>query len=260
MDFKRTLDIGTVLLHLLGLVTGFFTIFSSFAAEPERITIAHGEFKPFIWSEMGESKGIYVDITKEVVAKRMGLEVEFQHFPWPRAQSRVKHGKSDGFITLVTTERLLYTVVGVEPLVASEMGGFARFDHPQIDKMMYFRNKIQLKPFRLLTYYGDGDAAQRFKGYDMDFGASNLYYAIQKLLQRRGGVLIQTSEVTQYNLKELGLKEQIIQLPSLDLGKLNYKLMISKKSPFVGRINEIDQLLRELKLNGDLDKFKECYR
>ncbi|WP_245763926.1 substrate-binding periplasmic protein [Pseudoalteromonas denitrificans] len=229
------------------------------AFENRPIKISHAYFEPYIWSDNGISKGIYVDILKEVFEKRMGMTIEFESFPWLRAQRRVESGKSDGMITLYTPERAEYTSTGKVPIFIETMGLFTYINHPRLEQMKNIQSIDGIKDFQILTYLGDGVSIEKFPGFDVDYGAVDLKSALKKLNLKRGDVLIQSKAVTLYNIKKLRLDNSIIQVPRVDFGVLEFKLCISKQSPFIDIIPVFDKVLSELIQDGTIQKIFKKY-
>ncbi len=229
------------------------------AFENTTIKISHAYFEPYIWSENGISKGIYVDILKEVFEKRMGITIEFENFPWLRAQRRVQSGKSDGMITLYTPERAEYTSSGKVPIFIETMGLFTYVNHPRLEQMKNIQSIGDIREFQILTYFGDGVSIERFSGFDVDYGASDLKSVLKKLQLKRGDMLIQSKAVTLYNIKKLRLENSIIQVPGISFGVLEFKLCISKESPYIGIIPVFDETLSTLRQDGTIQKIFEKY-
>ncbi|WP_197061167.1 substrate-binding periplasmic protein [Colwellia psychrerythraea] len=252
---KNRLNLIPLLILLITL--SFSGKISAFENQP--IKISHAYFEPYIWSENGISKGIYVDILKEVFEQRMGMSIEFESFPWLRAQRRVQSGKSDGMITLYTPERAEYSSTGTVPIFIETMGLFTYANHPQLAQMKNIQSIDDIKEFQILTYFGDGVSIEKFPGFNVDYGASDLKSALKKLYLKRGDMLIQSKAVTLYNIKKLRLEKSIIQVPGIGFGVLKFKLCISKKSSFIDIIPVFDETLSTLRQDGTIQKIFEKY-
>jgi len=233
---------------------------SLYASDKSVLTISHAYFEPYIWSENGFSKGIYVDILKEAIENRLGITVKFNDYPWKRAQKRVKNGYEDAFVTLSTPKRLKYTTAGNIPLLVTTLGVFTYVEHPQFEQMKGIHTISDLKPYRILSYAGDGLLENEFASFDVDYGAYDLIAALKKLQKKRGDILIETTEVTHYTIKKLNLKNKIIEVPNVKIETLEFKLLISKKSPFTYLIPKIDNVLIEMESDGTLDAIYKKYR
>ena len=250
---------GLNLIHLLILLLALSLSGKTSAFKSQPIKISHAYFEPYIWSENGTSKGIYVDILKEVFEKRMGMTIEFESLPWLRAQRRVQNGKSDGMITLYTPERAEYSSTGKVPIFIETMGLFTYINHPRLEQMKNIQSIDDIEEFQILTYFGDGVSIEKFPGFNVDYGASDLKSVLKKLHLKRGDVLIQSETVTLYNIKKLGLENSIIQVPRVDFSVLEFKLCISKKSPFIDIIPVFDETLSALRQDGTIQEIFEKY-
>jgi ABC-type amino acid transport substrate-binding protein len=99
-----------------------------------------------------------------------------------------------------------------------------------------------------------------FSSFDVDYGAYDLIAALKKLQKKRGDILIETTEVTHYTIKKLNLKNKIIEVPNVKIETLEFKLLISNKSPFTYLIPKIDNVLIQMESDGTLDAIYKKYR
>lgn len=65
--------------------------------EEERLYIVTSPWKPYMYEEDGEYKGIYVDIM-DLIFDNLDIEYKFEIFPWPRAYKMGEEGVADGLL------------------------------------------------------------------------------------------------------------------------------------------------------------------
>lgn len=245
---------------ILAFILPFFsTLLSSSLEADERFTVVHSYFKPFVWSEKNVSKGIYVDVLKEAIEKRIGVPVHFKSYPWKRAQYRVQTGKEDGFITVVTPERLKYTLASNEPIIISQTSVFTYKHHPAMEELKTVRDIESLRDYRILTYVGDGWAKKYLIDHKVDFGGLTLETTLRKLSRKRGDIIIHPLRVTSFTLKKIGLSKAIVPVPGATVQETELKLMIGKHSPYLYLLPELDDALIKMKQSGALKKIYEKY-
>ena len=72
------------------------------------VLFGDANFPPMSWIEMGEPKGLNVDVAK-AVAKKMGRELRLELMNWSVAQERARNGEADGLLAMTySTERDQY--------------------------------------------------------------------------------------------------------------------------------------------------------
>ena len=103
MDRKIIIGVVIVVIVLVGAF-----MFMNTTGESEEITgkVIGGEevlyvvtspWKPYMYEEDGEYKGIYVDIM-DLAFDNLGIEYKFEIFPWPRAYAMGEEGVADGLL------------------------------------------------------------------------------------------------------------------------------------------------------------------
>lgn len=232
------------------------------AHEPkdEVLSIVYDSYAEFIFTENGEAKGYFVDVLTEALVRRLGVPVKFVMQPWQRAQFSVEKGTEDAMVTVVTPARLLYASAGEVPIAVSAVAVFTAVNHPRFEDMKRIDSVEDLGDYRILTYLGDGWAKENLAGLGVDFGGKDLESVLRKLKWGRGDVFPQTEDVTLYYIDELGYESSIVPVPGVNLGHIQFHLMIGKDSPFLELLPKIDQTLREMKSDGFLERFKEPYK
>jgi len=230
-----------------------------FGDSKNELTINHSYFKPYVWSEKGQpSQGIYVDIIKEAVETRMKIPVRFQDYPWKRAQDYVRHGKDDGFITVPTPERLEYSITHTTPIIVEKVAVFTYPSHPERNALRKVQTVDDLKPYRVISYMGNGWAQKNLTSHKVDYGSKNLLMSLQKLIGRRGDIIVGSKVVTLYNIKIHDLTSKITR--TADLKKqVELKLLMGQKSEYKNILQQLDRVLKEMEKDGSRSKIMSKY-
>jgi polar amino acid transport system substrate-binding protein len=201
-----------------------------------------------------------VDIVNEALEERLQIPVTFEWQPWQRAQYSVKQGERDAMITVATPARLDYAAAGEVPVAVSTVGLFTTSDHSRLKQMEQIRSTDDLRGYRILTYLGDGWALDNLDGLDVDSDGNDLQTVLRKLAWGRGDLFPQTVEVTGHYIEELGYDDAIVQLPGVNLGQIEFRLMISQESGFVDRLADIDAVLSEMWQDGTMERLLKPYQ
>ncbi|MDM8549468.1 transporter substrate-binding domain-containing protein [Desulfobacterales bacterium HSG2] len=228
-----------------------------FGQEPMKLN--YPNFAPFSWKDTdGRMKGIFIDVHNEALGKRMEIPVTHTEYPWKRAQHLVKRGKADAFTTVPTPERREYTEISSESVVVSDMILFANKKNPKVGEFGKIRKISDLKGFRLLDYIGNGWAEKNLAGLNVTWG-DDIKQILKALAAGRGDLFIHPVHVTVYNIKKLGLQEQILKIHSV-MESVSFNLCIGKKSSYVNILPKFDETIREMRKDGTLQKIYDNYR
>lgn len=225
--------------------------------------ISHDDYKPFHWYDEEEqiTKGIFVDICEEILRKRLGYDVVYHQYPWTRAQNMVETGREDAYISTPTPERLKYIVAGQVSLALMKKVIFTNKDNPQFEKINKIKTIEELRPYRILEYFGCGWSALRLvqeHQLSVEY-ATVIDQVLEKLALGRGDIVIEDPRIIHYNLKLLGLTGKVVETAGV-LEETEFKLCISRKSPFVALLPEIDRLLIEIEKDGTLQKIFDKWK
>lgn len=232
----------------------------SLFASAQELVITHAFFEPFIWQESGLTHGIYRDVMEEVVSQRMGVNVKFVEYPWRRAQQLVNDGLADAYISIPTEERARHTVASKHALATSYIGAFTYANHPRLAHMKSIRRIEDLSNYSLLSYLGNGWAAQHLKGYKVEYGGDSLTKVLEKLKEKRGDLFVHDTVATSHSILRNHWQDDLVQLPDVVFDTVHFHLLLSKHSPFVERLAEFDRHLEALDKAGVLERISQRYR
>jgi polar amino acid transport system substrate-binding protein len=225
----------------------------------EAMKLNYLNFAPFSWKGTdGQMKGIFIDVHNEALGKRMEIPVTHTEYPWKRAQWMVKTGESDAFTTVPTSERREYTEISSEPVVISDMVLFANKKNPKIGEFEKIKTISDLKGFKLLDYIGNGWAEKNLAGLDVVWG-NDIEQILKTLAAGRGDIFIHPVHVTVYNIKKMGLQDQILKINNV-MESVSFNLCIGKKSSYANILPKFDETIREMRKDGTLQKIYDAYR
>ncbi|MCP5079618.1 MAG: hypothetical protein GY951_16390, partial [Psychromonas sp.] len=153
---------------------------SSSALAKSELKIAYTNFSPFIWEEDGEAKGIYVEVLKEALEKRMQIPLQFQSLPYKRILTQLETASIDGIVDVSTPELFTLAKHGKVPVAVGMVGAFTHKNNPKLASLNTLDSLAKLKTQRLLSYQNDEWAQHNLNGLNVDYGARNIPYALHK--------------------------------------------------------------------------------
>ncbi|XPS90502.1 putative ABC transporter, periplasmic binding domain protein [Desulfosarcina variabilis str. Montpellier] len=240
-----------------GVIFLFLLLFPIFVLAEEQIRfVYYNDYRPRSWIENGKVRGILVDIVDEAVGTRLGISVCHSGYPWKRAQQMVKNGLADAFVTLPTTERRSYTVVGKEPIVVFTLNIATKRDHPRMNDLEKIANIDQLKDYTIADYLGNGWAQQNLINMNVQW-LPNIDNIIPFLINGRADISI-VSKRTIFEMHRQGYDSQIKILPN-NLSSISFYLCVGKHSLYKEKINDIDSVLREMRRDGIIGQIEMEY-
>lgn len=216
-------------------------------------------FPPFSWAaEDGTMKGILVDVMDEIAGSEMGISLSHEGFPWARAQQMVKEGDADGFVTVPTPSRQEYTNVGKEDVIMSKMVIFVKKGSSKSEEIRAAKGLSDLKELSVIDYVGNGWGDRNLEGFKRHL-APKMDNVFQMLVGDRGDLCITDSVVGWYTLKQLGLQDQVEEMP-LILDQVPFVLCVGKGSKLSDITENFDARLRTARETGKLQKIYDKYR
>lgn len=220
------------------------------------------DYAPFGWEDNGKMRGIYIDTVNEALTNRLGISVEHRGFPWSRAQSMVKEGKADGFCTVITPERLKYSVAAKESLIDVNFKIFAAANNPNLDKLGKVTSIPELQGFKLVDYRGSGWAKENLEKAGLNIHWLGKNEQLWKFLAGgRADATVKNEWTTRFSLKKLGYQEKIVELPHPMLAEpTSFHIFIGKKSKFLPYLGKIDEALKNMKADGTMQSILDRYK
>ena len=225
------------------------------AAEPMKIAYMDS-YPPRSWEEDGQMKGILVDVMTEALQNRLGIPLVHEGYPWARAQKMVEQGAADAFISIPTERRRVYTDISQQPILNFELFLSTRKDHPKLLELQQINTLEELKPYKIVEYYGNGFAQKTFEDFDVEWLPE--ITAVYPFLASGKADVLMLSDRGIYDLNRLGYQDRITVLPQA-LYKLSFHLCIGKKSQFKKILPEVDKVLLQMWEDGTLKKISDRY-
>ena len=216
---------------------------------------------PYIFADSAKKpNGIFFDIVANAF-RRMNIPLQYDVYPWKRAQLRVQTKQADALITIPTPERLRYLVPSHEPVFVMKYKIFTQRDNPNIDKIRAVRSLSDLKEFKIVDYIGDGWAEKNLAHYGIVEWSPDLTSACRMLTAHRGDIFLQDEAMVWYALKNIKKTDgnahqdinHIIALAA-PVSAVNFHLLIRKDSPSLHLLPQFDAAIRAMHKDGDYDK------
>ena len=215
--------------------------------------------QPFSWEENGKMKGILIDIAEEAIHHRLGIEVSHKGYPWERAQHLVKIGKADALITNGTmreawAEHSREVVLTLAHMLYVKAGG------PKLAQLKKVRTIDDLKPFVMVDHRGSAWAQKYLVERGIQVHCVADHDTMYRLVAKgRVDAVSYEPFTARYEIKKLGLQDQLIELP-LETAALPFHIVIGKKSSLVKMLPKIDDTIQPMKQDGSLERIFSKYR
>lgn len=214
-------------------------------------------YAPFSFRAAGRMAGIEVDVMSEV-ARRLGLSVTHEGYPWERAQERVRNGMADGFVTIATPERREYVYMSTRPVLSVPFVALTARDNPRLATLRHIGSLRDTLPFRHVTYLGSGWAKQNLAGARV-FYLTRMENILQFLAAHRADLFLENAYLIQYALLNHGMAGQFEFLPVV-FDSAEYRLGIAKQSPLAGRMADFDRTIGQIADDGTLARIVKKYK
>ncbi len=234
-------------------------VFSASAYAGEVMKFGFAETSPpYVWEENGKMQGIMIDIADEAIQKRMGIKVSYHLYPWERAQHLVKQGVLDAHITngILREE---WAEHSKEVVIELPWGIFVKAGNPKLEQIKKAKTLEELRPFQFVDHIGNGWAKANLvdKGFDVYLVPE--HDTVYKVMAKgRGDININTAHIARYHIKNLGLQDQLVELPPI-IPANPFHLVIGKKSPFTKILPEFDKVIRQMKDEGTVQAIIDKY-
>lgn len=231
-------------------------------ASENKITFSYTEWEPMTYTDPSKnSKGVFVDIAREIFEERHQIEIVFHPLPWKRAQREVETGRADFMVTVPTQQRLTYVVKSTLPFYTVDMALFTWKEHPKSEQLKTAKTVDDLIDLELtsVTNLGNGWHKQNVeqKGLDTLHAPEDQNIALM-LAGRRADIMIDSKISMNRIIREKGLTDKIVQInPSF--AQIHMNLLLSKKSPWLSKMPEFDQVLTDPVSDGTVDRIIDHY-
>ena len=232
---------------------------ASSAASMKPVVIAYAN----AWAPMSEGDGetvtgILPSLMERLIVEEMGRPVVHQGMPWGRAQSAVRSGSVDAFVTTPTPARLDYAVSSGNIVYPLRFRAFSLKNSPQSKALQAGAHVDELGPVRICDVLGNGWAEQFYQRLERPvFWAPEIEHCLRMLAMGRTDLVVHSTAVTRLKIHSLGL-DPVIQMHPRVYPGAEFTLLVSKDSSLPADfLTEFDRELDRLKNSGEYERLVE---
>lgn len=233
---------------VFSLIAFFYFSQYIFAGNSNTIHFACPQWKPMFYSEGEKIKGLYVEYLETIFSKNMNIKVKYSIVPWKRAQMYVEKGDADLILTVPTKKRLTFSIKNEIPIYKMYLHIYTYKNHKKIDQIRRIKTAKDILNLNLtpVTNLGNGWHKQQIDSHGI-----NTYYVpkedniVQFLASKRADIMIEAVIPMNYKIKQYKLVPKI-ELTNARFGPLNFHILMSKKSRFIGMIPAINWVIKKL--------------
>ncbi len=233
---------------------------SASAAESFKLSV-NSEWPPYSIGTGKAADGILPKLVREIVEKRMGIEVAVFGSPWKRAQIFVKSGKLDALVTVPTEGRLGYTERSRNILYEFEMRATVKTGSEAHGRLASNPDVDTIRSLKVCDLVGNAWAGRFYKKHAIEFYRLPDAETCLRLIDRgRMDVMIQPMAVALHEIRKLDLGNRLTTLGKT-FGGMRFALLVSKKSPFanafIGKFDRtVDDMIRDGSLVRLIDRLR----
>ncbi len=237
-------------------------VFVPVSAQETAMKIVYPDFYPF-FSRNNENQmtGIFYEIIREALEKRMHIKVEWENLPWKRCQHNIKNNLADAMITTINPIRMEYSSTHPYPLFVQSVNIFTYKGHEdlkEIEQLTNF-NEIYEAGFSIITYLGNGWIERNAESIGIKVHKVSQRDKIWKMLAlKRGDIVIEWPEGAWAEIRRFNLEEHIQQTDAV-INSVPFHLLIGNKSPYSHILPEFNITIRKMKEDGTIFKITEKY-
>lgn len=229
------------------------------SSPPKPVVIAYAN----AWAPMSEGDGevvvgILPRLMERLIRTELGRPVVHIGMPWGRAQSAVRSGAVDAFVTTPTQERLGYASSSRNVVYPLQFRAFTLEGSPQSKALQAGVSIEDLSSTHFCDVLGNGWAEQFYQQINRPvFWAPEIGHCLRMLAKGRTDVVVHSTAVTRLEIDQLGLGPVLRMHPTVYPGA-EFTLLISKASPIPADfLTDFDRLLDRMKDSGDYERLVE---
>jgi len=233
----------------------FLSTLSSVVNAQPVLRIAYPAFPPFHWAnENGEMTGFFYEIITEALEKRMGLNVVWTAYPWPRCQENLKIAKDDAIMTVPTAERATYTVTHKDPFYEKPLNLFTYIDHPLIAEIRKIRKIQDLKEggFSVITYSGNSWHKANVESLGIrTYETSYLENVWKMLAEKRGDTVIEWPPGAWPDIRRVGVSARVVDT-TITIAAMPFHLLVRKDYPLANILHDFNETIKKMREDGTI--------
>ena len=239
----------------------FFLLFQAAWSAPLYL-VSDENFPPYSYYEHGKAQGVDLDIVNEA-ARRAGVDIIIELFPWKRALQMIETGQADGAFSLFRNkEREKFVHFSKNPVHVSKLAAFMSTDSMAIYKTI---NDLFGKTVFISAGFSiskDFDQAVLDKNIKPTY-VQSAKDGIERLLASDAGCFISNHVSVLYFANRLGVSKKIESIQTIINNKREAYLAISKiELNYPDRKNKLDRLdveLGKMHKDGTINKLTSAY-
>lgn len=233
-----------------------FLLISFLILGQDTITVAIDEWPPFRIVNGEKITGLDIDIWNEI-AKKMGIKIKFERYPWARALKKMEDGEVDAMGGLAkTSERDLYIKYTEVPYYNCTTGFYLQKGYGKNIKVYSDLYSLESVGYVIGSFY--------YEPFNSDKKIKKIAVATEeqllKLLEsKRIDAIIGTECQVDYELKKSKLNDNFEKSLYRPDNKVPLFLGVSRKSKFLSRTDEVNKILLSLIKEGKINEFAKRY-
>ncbi len=244
---------------LIGLC--FVLGFSSQTLYAQEMILVYAEsYQPYSWkSDEGKIQGVEVDFVSEILANKMGISIRHEIYPWARAQSLVRQGHADAFVTIPNDSRREYSQESDTPFFISNFLIYTGMSNPKKAMLQQIKTLPELIKRPELIHgqiLGAGWHISHLKEAKNVQKFSTSLQILQMLDKNRIDVYIEQAPLILYQIKELDFDGRISEIDNV-MDKTNWHICIGKKSSYFKILPKLNALLASMESDGSLQRLRK---
>ena len=239
----------------------YFCTGQAIASDP-RILMTFANWVPMSFVDGdGNGQGLLVEIAKEVFEKELGIPLDVKVRPWKRAQSDVENGRSDFIITVPTASRKSYALASARVFYTLPLYIYTYAGHDKLEAIHNIRDAEDIKFLNLIPVTNLGNGWHKD---NVDAFGINTHYVgkeesiLRFLASRRADIMIDAVVPTNYLINKNSLNQKVI-LTDARFSQVDFHLLLSKKSMFSSRMDDIDAAFERAEKNGRIQSIVTRY-
>ncbi|WP_434518393.1 substrate-binding periplasmic protein [Pseudomonas sp. NFX1] len=212
-------------------------------AQAERLRLVSDDWAPYVYQQNGQPRGIDYEVTTQVF-KRLGVEVEWQFLPWKRCLAMIEQGLADGIVDIFQIDaRRPFLIYPSEPMSDVEFVLFQARSRRHTVTSLNDLAGLSVGTSPGYTYGAAFNGSSRFRREAAPTHEANL----GKLVLGRIDLLITDRRVGRYLMRQLGLEQQVEELP----------LLISRQTQYLGLTRKPGREALAQAFAEELQRFKQ---
>jgi polar amino acid transport system substrate-binding protein len=234
-----------------------FVLFGSISisiaeALPNKITMASIDqdwFPIYYRDSNGRYLGVWPDLLDGIFKETLGVELQKTHQPWLRAQSDVKFGDADIFITIPTEDRLEFSTPVPSSFFSITFQLLIPKNHPRFQELEQIQTLEEIKTagITLVSTLGNGWYKENVEalGIPTEYVKTD-EQQVKFLLAGRADALIDFPITLDPVLTKFNANEQLLFTDAI-FSETTFHILVSKKSPWINHLDALESALNQIK-------------